>query len=73
MRYSTFLRYHKNIQKEINKTIRIIQNQVSKYDANCNKNEYRIYGKIYTSYNHVPLLYKDVSKYPYHYNNIKKE
>ena len=40
MRYSTFLRYHKNIQKEINKTIRITKNQVAKYDANCNKNEY---------------------------------
>jgi hypothetical protein len=72
MRYSIFLRYHKDIQKDINKTIRITQNQVSIYDANCNKNEYRIYDKIYTSYNPVPLLYKEVSKYPYHYTNIKK-
>ena len=61
----------KNIPN-INKTIRITQNQVSIYDANCNKNEYRIYDKIYTSYNPVPLLYKEVSKYPYHYTNIKK-
>tara|TARA_B100001057_G_scaffold293755_1_gene293837 strand:+ start:3797 stop:4027 length:231 start_codon:yes stop_codon:yes gene_type:complete len=74
MRYSTFLRYYKGrtVKEEIDKFMRITQNQVSKYDTNCDKNGYRIYDKIYTSYNPVPLLYKDISKYPYHYTNIKK-